>query len=218
MGSISLRWGRLCLGLGILLLLLSATASPAAAQDQDMEQLILDINKLAQFKQILSDMKTGYSILFSGYETIRGIAQGNFSLHQAFLDGLNAVSPVVRDYVRVKDILSDEERILSGYKTAYAGFVRGNLFNPHELDYMMAVYNQLTKQALQEAVNLADVLTASKMRMSDAERLSAIDRIYRDTNDRLVFLESFNRKAAVLQAQRQRELADQGTLKNLFRK
>jgi len=154
---------------------------PVKAQDQDIQQLILDIQKLNQFKSILTDMEKGYAELSAGYGVVKGIAQGNFNLHEVFLDGLYMVSPVVRQYVRVADILTAEERILSEYKTAYNRFQASNKFNPHELDYMLNVYNQLTKQALQNVTNLLNVITDSKMRMSDAERLNAIDRLYRSS-------------------------------------
>ena len=204
------------LGFSFLLLLLTATATTSRAQDQDMEQLILDIQKLSQFKSILTDMEKGYADLSAGYGVVKGIAQGSFNLHEVFLDGLYLVSPVVRRYVRVADILTAEERILSEYKSAYSRFAASNKFNPHELDYMLSVYNQLMKQALQQMTNLLNVITDRKMRMSDAERLAAIDRIYRDTDDKLVFLESFNRKTAMLQLQRTKEQNENQTLKNLY--
>jgi hypothetical protein len=206
--------GMVCLS--FFLLLLTATAASSRAQDQDLRQLILDIQKLGQFKSILSDMEKGYADLSVGYGVVKGIAQGSFNLHEVFLDGLYLVSPVVRQYVRVADILTAEERILSEYKTAYRSFSASNQFNPHELDYMLSVYNQLTKQALQQMTNLLNVITDSKLRMSDAERLAAIDRIYRDTDDKLAFLESFNRKTTMLQLQRTREQNENQTLKNLY--
>jgi hypothetical protein len=196
--------------------LLLGSAERIEAQDQDMQQLILDIQKFGQFKSILTDMEKGYADLSAGYGVVKGIAQGNFNLHEVFLDGLYLVSPVVRKYVRVADMLTAEERILSAYKTAYRRFTASNQFNPHELDYMLRVYNQLMKQALQNVTNLLNVITDSKLRMSDAERLQAIDRIYRDTNDKLTFLESFNRQTTMLQLQRTKEQNENQTLQNLY--
>jgi hypothetical protein len=201
--------------IGVFLLCCLYTVK-AKAQDQDMQQLLLDIQKLGQFKSILTDMEKGYADLSTGYNVVKGIAQGNFNLHEVFLDGLYLVRPAVRQYVRVADILTAEERILSEYKTAYNSFAASNKFNPHELNYMLGVYNQLTKQALQNVTNLLNVITDSKMRMSDAERLNAIDRIYRDINDKLTFLESFNRQTTMLQLQRTKEQNENQTLKNLY--
>ena len=44
--------------------------------------------------------------------------------------------------------------------------------------------------------------------MSDDERLQAIDRIFADTQDKLMFLRSFNKEASILSLQRQKEKAD----------
>lgn len=49
----------------VILLLISFYKQDAKAQistGQDMQQLLLDIEKLTQFKAILSDMQQGYSI------------------------------------------------------------------------------------------------------------------------------------------------------------
>jgi hypothetical protein len=189
---------------------------PAQAQSYEVQQLLLDIEKLSQFKSILSDMEKGYTMLAQGYGQVKDLAQGNFSLHQVFLDGLLVVNPEVRKYKRVTDIIADEGGILSEYKSAYRRFSSGGLFNAGELGYISNVYAKLTKQALQNASDLADVLTESKLRMSDDERLSAIDRIYVDTNDKLVFLRSFNRRTGMLQVQRQKELNDTRTLQKLY--
>ena len=67
-----------------------------SAQSQEVQQLLLNVEKLAQFKKILQNMKQGYQVLHKGYTTIRNLSQGNFSLHKTFLDALFEVSPAVR--------------------------------------------------------------------------------------------------------------------------
>ena len=70
------------------------------------------------------------------------------------------------------------------------------------------VYQQLFRQSLDNLDELAMVITSSKLRMSDDERLQAIDRIFADTQDKLMFLRSFNKEASILSLQRQKEKAD----------
>jgi len=205
------------LWLGLLGFTLCAFSfTPVKAQSQDLQQLLLDIEKLTQFKAILSDMEQGYELLHSGYETVRGFSQGNFNLHSVFLDGLLAVNPEVTKYGRVADILANEASIVSEYKKAYEQFRSGGHFSVEELDYLGRVYGQLTSATLSDVNELSDILTASKLRMSDDERLSAIDRIYASGNNKLVFLRSFNRKVSLLQAQRVKENNDVVNLKNLY--
>src|SRR4051812_27551793 len=78
----------------------------ANAQSYEVQQLLLDVQKLAQLKQILKDMKTGYEIVSMGYTSIRDLSQGNFSLHQGFLNEMLAVSSAVKNYKRVAEIVS----------------------------------------------------------------------------------------------------------------
>ncbi len=70
----------------------------AQSQSQEVQELLLDVTKLEQFKQILKDMKSGYTLVMQGYTTVRDISKGDFNLHKVFLDGLMAVSPTVRKY------------------------------------------------------------------------------------------------------------------------
>lgn len=213
MGSI--KWLK-----GVLVLLVWSLAGfgRVQAQTQDLQQLALDIEKLTQFKAILSDMQQGYAILTQGYGQVKDLAQGNFSVHQVFLDGLLSVNPEVARYGRVADILLDEASILSEYKKAYQRFSGSGGFTASELDYLGRVYGQLTAAALNDINDLTDVLRASRLRMSDAERVSAIDRIHGHTNEQLVFLRDFNRKATVLQLQWQKESQELLNLQNLYGK
>ncbi|MBE7178653.1 MAG: TerB family tellurite resistance protein, partial [Mucilaginibacter polytrichastri] len=81
------------------------------AQTTEVKQLLLNVEKLSQLKNILRDMKQGYEILRSGYQAISDISQGNFRLHETFLDELYRVSPLVRDYARIGEILRDGRTI-----------------------------------------------------------------------------------------------------------
>src|SRR5271154_4328277 len=109
------------------------------AQSYELERLILDIQKLAQMKNILTDLYKGYEILNTGYNTIKSISEGNFNLHKAFLDGLLAVSPAVRNYQHAIDIIDYESRIVTEYKSALNTFKQDKHFNPDEITYMMNV-------------------------------------------------------------------------------
>ncbi|MBD1366565.1 TerB family tellurite resistance protein [Mucilaginibacter sp. ZT4R22] len=189
---------------------------PANAQSDEIQQLLLNVEKLAQFKSILSDMKKGYTILSTGYNSVKNIAQGNFSLHEAFIDGLWLVSPEVRKYGRIADIIRAEAALISEYRSAYRRFTSGGNFTVAELDYLSKVYGQLLKESGANMDQLVMVITANQLRMSDDERLQAIDRIYADTDDKLVFLRSFNRQTSVLDYQRQREKMDVGAMKQYY--
>jgi len=192
----------------ILLLLTAQISSNVYAQSTEAQQLLLNVEKLAQLKKILSNMKKGYEIVSTGYNTIKDISQGTFNLHDAFLNALLQVSPTVRKYKRVADIISCQSQIVKEYRSAFNRFKSTNLFNSSEITYMEDVYQNLFNKSLQNLDELGMVLTAGKLRMSDDERIAAIDRIYKDISDKLVFLRSFNNEGSVLAVQRGREMVD----------
>lgn len=179
-------------------------------------QLTLDYQKLSGLKRILSQMYQGYEIVSKGYHAVQDVSKGNFSLHEAFLDGLMIVSPALRQYPRVADIIDDQATILSEYRSAWAMFRGNGHFNPDETGHMMDVYNNLISASLKNINDLTMILTDSRLRMSDAERLAAIDHIYTGGHGQLSFLRGFNDRTYRLAVQRAREANDQQTLKSLY--
>ncbi|MGA9638975.1 TerB family tellurite resistance protein [Flavobacterium sp.] len=191
--------------------------SKTLAQSQEMQQLLLNIEKLAQFKQILQDMKKGYVILNEGYNTVKELSQGNFSLHKTFIDALMQVSPTVKKYKRVRDIINDQLQLVKEYKLSSKRFRNNTLFNEKEVQYVGKVYDNLLQQSLRDLDELTMVITANKLRMSDDERLESIDRIYFDMKDKLMFLRDFNASTSILELQRSKELNDVNALKSIYK-
>jgi len=191
-------------------------AKKSQAQAQEMQQLILDIEKLTQLKGILTDMKTGYQIYTQGYGSISQLSKGNFDLHSVYLNGLLSISPAVKNYGRIAEIITQQASLISEYKSSYKQFSQSGTFSASELNYMSNVYTQLVTQSLENLDELTNVLTAGKLRMSDDERMRAIDRIYGSSSDKLQFLRHFNRQGAILSIQRSKEIGDTRTLKQLY--
>lgn len=191
--------------------------SKTLAQSQEMQQLMLNIEKLAQFKEILKDMKKGYMILNGGYNTIKDLSQGNFSLHKTFIDGLMQVSLTVKKYKRIGEIVNYQMLLVKEYKAALKRFKKSSLFNDREIRYIEKVYANLFKQSLRNLDELTTVVTANKLRMSDDERLESIDRIYVDMQDKLMFLRNFNANTSVLTVQRSKEHNDVNSLRDLYK-
>jgi hypothetical protein len=175
----------------ICFLPLALSFQPSMAQTADLTQLILDIEKLTQLKGILSDMKTGYTIIDGGYNEVKSIASGNLNVHTTFLNGLMMVSPAVAKYGKVAEIVLEQGYIVTEYEQYYKQFSSSGHFNSDELAYMLNVYTTLLQQSLQNISQLASILTPGSLRMSDDERLHAIDGIYADTDDKLTFLQDY---------------------------
>ena len=186
------------------------------AQEQEIEELILDIEKLQQLEKILDNMYAGYKILDYGYTTIKNIAKGNYKLHEAFLDGLYLVNPAVRNYKRIPYIIDYQRLLIKEYKNYFTRFKRDPNFSPSELEYIGNVYNFLVQASLRNIEDLTMIITATKLRMSDDERMKAIDRIYYELEGKVVFVRSFNNSTQLLAIQRARSANDVRTLKHIY--
>lgn len=188
----------------------------AKAQSAEIQQLILNIEKLSQFKKILSDMKKGYDILSGGYKAVKEMSEGNFSLHKTFLDALMQVSPIVKNYKRVGDIIECQFTLMKESRKGADRIIRNERFSAQEIRYFEKVYSNLSRESLRNIDELTSILTADKLRMSDDERLEAIDRIYEDMQQKVLFLNDFNGSASVLALQRSKESNDVNAVRNSY--
>lgn len=185
-----------------IFLLLLYVPCLSQAQTYEAEQLLLDVQKLSQLKQMLTDLKKGYEIVYKGYSTIKNISEGNFNLHQVFLDGLLQVSPAVHNYKKVVDIISLQLKIVSEYKSAFKNFKNGGKFTADEIEYIGKVYSNLFDKSVKNLETLTLIITSGTLRMSDDERLKQIDALHEDMVDKLSFLRHFNNETSVLALQR----------------
>ena len=185
------------------------------AQVQELEQLALDIEKLAQLKSILTNMYKGYEILTKGYNTVKDLTEGNFNLHKVFLDGLLEVSPTVKKYKTIAEIINGQKVLVKEYKTAFNYFKSINVFEEGEIEYLSQVYSSLFNRSLKNIDELLMVITSNQLRMNDAERLKIIDRIYDDMQDKLSFLHDFNGRMVVVVQQKKSALEEIKVLEKL---
>jgi hypothetical protein len=199
-----------------LLTLICSGCCKTQAQSFEIQQLILDWEKLMQLKGIYKDAIKGYDILSAGYKAVSDISQGNFDLHKLFLDGLLKASPVVRKYQKVNDIINCELQIIAEYGKAFNRFKSDKNFSPDEIIYISKVYNNLINESVKGLSDLTSVITDGVLRASDDERLSAIDGLDREMQNRLSFLRYFNNNTTVLALQRAREKNDANTIKNIY--
>lgn len=191
----------------IVILILCGINFQLKAQSEEVQQLLLNIEKLAQFKKILQNMYDGYKLLNKGYTAVKNISEGNFNLHKTFLDGLLEVSPAVKKYKRIADIINYQIRIAKEYKLAFNRFKEEKQFTADEIDYLGKVYSNLFNESLKSLDELAMVITSGKLRMSDDERFQAIDKIYLSVEEQYSFLKDFTNNTTLLSLQRKSEQA-----------
>ena len=200
----------------VIIIVMGLMSLQSAAQSQEAQQLLLNWEKLTQFKKILQDMYDGWKVINKGYNTIKDISSGNFSLHKGFLDAMMEVSPVVKRYKRITDIVNYQLLIVKRYKAAFQQFKADDVFTVQEILYMEKVYNNLFNESVKNLDELFMVVTAGQLRMSDDERMRAIDRIYDRIEDQFAFLEDFNSSTGYLSLQRKAEQTEINMSKKIY--
>jgi hypothetical protein len=180
------------------------------------EQIAFDAQKLGSLKSTLQEMVQGYNQLKTGYTHIRDIARDNFNLHQAFLDALWVLSPAVRSDPRLTTIVNTTNRIVAEWRNGTARVSGTPLFTAQELNYITGTLSALMTRCNQDLEELAMVTTDNELRMSDDQRLQALDRIDSQLKAELSFLQQFNNSLALEAARRQKEAGDIHTLKRLY--
>lgn len=186
-----------------------------SAQVQELEQLRLDLEKLAQFKLMLSEMKSGYQTLDRGYNAVRDAGKANFNLHQNYLDGLLLVSPQVRNHPAVNRIFKGQTQLLADYKSLLSMLKTSNALTSAELNEVMASGDRILSVASADADLLSSVLTPGKLRMSDGERtelIATVDKSIQQQLKKLTELKQEYDKLVVLRLQQKRDME---TLKRL---
>ena len=185
------------------------------SQDAEVVQLLLNVEKLEQLRGIYSNMLNGYQILTQGYNSIRDLSQGNFTLHKVFMDGLAQVNPNVRNYNRVGEIVRLQALIMQNYRRTFRQFTDSGVYTMEELDYLSAVYQNLFKLSLRNLDEVILLITSGSLTMSDKERIQSIDRIHSETDSMFRFLLTFNKDVKLLGHKRVKQKADVATLNQI---
>ena len=97
---------------------------------------------------------------------------------------------------------------MKGCKAAYNKFKLDKNFTVDELKVMANVCGNLLNEGVKCLDELVMVVTAGNLRMSDDERLEAIDKIYSKVSQQFSFLKEINNGTAVLSVQREKEQQD----------
>lgn len=198
------------------LFVISFTSLPlnTIAQEQEIAQLVLNLEKLNQLRKILQQLYDGYKIISEGYNKVKGVTSGNYKIHELFLDGLYKVSPAVKKYRRVADIIRDQAAILKESKAALKDLTSFNVFTNEQIEYVDKVYDRLIDDSMKNLDELLMIITAGQLRMSDDERLKGIDRIYQDVQKKLLFLRSFNNRQKMIAVEKLRDKSENQTLES----
>ena len=165
---------------------------------------------------MLSSMYDGYRTLTNGYNQVIAYTKGNFDLHKQFLDELLQVSLPVKNYPHVQTVKENQDALVAETATAYLCYLKSGLFKAEELLKIKTQFDQLKNAVARQVDQLNVVLTPGTLRMSDQERMSAIDRIDKDVGEALGKMRALVKEQAAIAAKRGQQKRDLESLKALY--
>jgi DNA repair ATPase RecN len=186
------------------------------AQDDEIQQLLLNVQKLDQLKDLLQDMKEKYEILNQGYRQVKDLTEGNFRLHEVFLNRLVQVNPKVKSYHRVAEIIQLQIRMVQAISSSKQQFRMHDVLDESELDQILRVYGSFSSSSLKNLEELTLLLSDGELEMDDWERLQGIDRIYESMRKLASGLGKYHVSLQNLTEIRKMNAMDSKTLKNVL--
>lgn len=183
-----------------VLLLVALTVSAQSKQDRVMLQ------QIAALKTYGSYIKKGYGIAKDGLAFIGNIKNGELNLHTLFFDGLEHVNPFVRQNPKVAALLELNNSIVL-LQEKLSRQLLTDLFYGNEKEYIRRVIARVLSGCADDIEALEAVLCDSSLVADDAERISRIDALYSNIQDRYTFARAFYNECAALAVSRHQELS-----------
>ncbi|MDE3254128.1 MAG: hypothetical protein KGO92_15105 [Bacteroidota bacterium] len=197
----------------LFLLLLAGGSCVALSQSQEIEQLKLDLEKLAQMKRMLQSMYDGYNTLSKGYNQVILKTKDNFDLHKNYLDQLLQVAPAIRNYPVIQSIIGNQTTLVSESIAAYGNYLKSGLFSVAELGSIKGSFDRIQSVISKKISQLNLVLTPGTLRMSDQERIRSIDRIDKDVGDALATVRALVKEQDAIAAVRGQQKRDNNAMR-----
>lgn len=163
------------------------------------------IQQIAALKVYAGYVREGYNIAKKGLNTIGSFKRGEFSLHTDFFNSLKTVNPKVKQSVKIGQIIELQLRMVQDYNRTVRQVRDGGMLSPDELEYLTRVFGRLMEDCSQTIDALTDVTTSGTLEMTDDERLSRIDTLHKDMEQKYGFLQGFVGDTKVLALSRKQE-------------
>jgi len=160
------------------------------------------LNQIAALQVYMDCVRKGYELVGSGLETVRQISGGEFNLHTAFITGLAKVNPVIRNDLRVAEIVSLQVFIIR----QFASLKNSSGLSPDQLLYVAEVSAGLISDCYADLEELLLVVTSGKLEMSDDQRLERLAGVHERMLDKAGFAQQFCSEAAMVISQRDLEV------------
>ena len=164
--------------------------------------------QIAALKVYGGYVKKGYDISKKGLRSIGDIKHNDLHMHGDRFDALTVVSPKVKAYPKVNGYIIIQRSIIEHIGKAKTDVRVNQQLDIQEQIYMISVFDKLLTESFKDMEAFQDVVTDSKLSMTDDGRIKMVDKLYAGIQDKQVFLKSFWTGIKVLSLQRLNEKKD----------
>lgn len=197
----------------IMLLTLTITLTTVDASGQNWNEWMQQkktqrkylIKQVALLRTYLGIMKKGVTIVRSGLNTIQNIKNGELNLHRDFFGSLKNVNPHISNGAKVADIIAYQVFILQQLKKLNQYCQDSQQFSAEELRYVADVYTNMLMLCQVNVDELITIIKPDQATMTDDERLTQLNRLHDDMQDKHAFIQSFSEDAQYIATNRARE-------------
>lgn len=159
------------------------------------------LQQIAALQVYIGYARKGYDIANTGLQSIKDITNGEFGLHTAYITSLKAVSPVIRNNIKVAEIIETQLNITK----AFGSIKSSDALSLSNQLYILDVREKVMDECGKDLEELLLVITSGKLEMSEKERIRRIDRIYSAITDKYGFTIDFVGQVMTLINQREHE-------------
>ncbi|TAN02247.1 MAG: hypothetical protein EPN39_00295 [Chitinophagaceae bacterium] len=205
----------------LLILITLLTASNIHAQtfseffQQKKTQKKYLLKQIAELQSYIELAKKGYGIVSDGLNFIGDLKGGKFNLSKDYFSSLDNISHMVKKDNDIANTVSLQASINDLYNKAKkdAGSV---YLSSSEKNYIQKVWSNLLDKCNDNITQLDNLTTAGHYKMTENERLQAIDKVYNDMQDKKDFANSFYNEVKVLINQRTKEQMEAKELESIY--
>jgi len=189
----------------ILVMLISGTVNAQTwsewfSQKKTQQKYLLE--QVAALKLYAGYLKKGYDIGRSGLTFIKDASKGEFDMHGAFFSSLRAVSPEIRNNVKVAEIIQMQIDV----SKAFHALRDVNGLTAQNIAYLDLVSSNLLDECLKDTEELLLIITSGRAELTDDERLVRINRLHVQMQEKRNFAFGISNAFQQLGAERMREL------------
>ncbi|MDM8172950.1 hypothetical protein QT327_01080 [Olivibacter sp. 47] len=203
----------------IVILPLSSVVNIAQAQTfseffkQKKTQKKYLLTQIAALQLYSGYVRDGYNIARSGLQTVKGFTNGEFSLHNVFISSLTAVSPFIRNHVKVTETMAFQLAISKLFNMLKKDV---GVLSSSQKAYVEKIHAKLSEDCSRDMEELMLVIASGKIEMTEGQRLQRLDKVYMSMRDRFSFAQHFAGQVNVLKGQIRSELKSVNQIHNMY--